>query len=1164
MKATYNPWPGLAAYQDPSTTNEEHRLKFCGRQSETYDLLQLIENRSVTTLYGSTGIGKTSLLRAGVFPILKQRRDYRSSANIPSRFFPIYVRLCAPQQLEDDRSINLGRLSFAEILEKCIEHDLEHVDTSAKVPPGVDEKLSRLWFYFHTHQFSLKGDQTMAVTPVIVLDQFEEVFATGDQEGQAKIFLQQLHMLAEDRLPWREHKGYHAACFRFVLSLREDRFFFMEDYVDTLRLALLKDNRYRLQPLKDEQARQVITIPGRGLINPADEDDIVRLITEQARNKTNGYINTLMLSLICSLLYEKSGSDHYFNVEKVKEQSHKVLRDFYSDVTRQLPLTERKQMEELLVKDGRRDTVRIDTFKKKVPHGEYLLAQKENSILSSNGQTVEVIHDQLAELMEVMKSVTRLEIYRQRLKRISSFALFLLSIFLVLTLTWQLPRLLWRDTIPLKDVSNTIIDGKGYARPLSVPTGVLRLVYNVNVKYHAFQGNPDIRELHIGDSCYIDYHAFAECPNLHTIYFDGKNIQLNANAFSGCTQVETIYVSDSCSFSKFGEQDGFPALTRIVLSGNNPNFTVFGTTLLVKQMDGQKPYWKFICSTAKKKWFHYGDGSSALHNSGMVILPQMEDSIALGNMQAEYGRICDLSKGQKPDTLTYSFITCSSLSDYTNPVNITDNPKVVGIDLPYVVHIKKDAFRQNPQLLFVQLPQVYDVGDGAFEKCEELSNVYLPKTSKIGNHAFDWCTKLTELQLPYLEEADSFTFFHCDMLRKINAPKIKIIRTGAFASSGLQDVTFPAVEEVEYGAFDHCQQLRRLILPSLKRIDEDFYECDSLREIVVPIGIAEELVSELNKKYEQGSYGWKYFSIAEKRGQQAVLRADTIPMTTYVAKDDTLKLTPLKHQLANKCNKLFLSKKVKAIVSDGWIDDFAHREMKVELGNPVFFSFRNGIYSKKGFQLNAEDVEHAYIFNYGDYKHGANFTHKLKTIYLHYPQGDFQCNVWHSFSDNEGAGYVQIDSAYMKTVTLLVPYGSKKYCETKTQLFGQIEEISLWETLLINVEWYLTNSIWRLSNAGTTRAVFYMVLAVVLLLTFIAGYVLLFWRKPVTALALLVAQLVSMLFFAVLLYNIGLNYREASDISLSITSLLVVEILLLLTPWFWLFSHKELRKKIYS
>ena len=67
---TQNPWAGLSSYEDPARSSRQ--LKFCGRDEATYDVTQLIDDNFLVTLYGKSGIGKTSLLNAGVFPALRR------------------------------------------------------------------------------------------------------------------------------------------------------------------------------------------------------------------------------------------------------------------------------------------------------------------------------------------------------------------------------------------------------------------------------------------------------------------------------------------------------------------------------------------------------------------------------------------------------------------------------------------------------------------------------------------------------------------------------------------------------------------------------------------------------------------------------------------------------------------------------------------------------------------------------------------------------------------------------------------------------------------------------------------------------------------------------------------------------------------------------------
>src|SRR4051812_48471769 len=71
-----NPWPGLSSF------TEETRALFFGRDKETDELSRLVSRETLTVLFGQSGLGKSSLLQAGLFPLLRE-----------SDHLPLYLRL---------------------------------------------------------------------------------------------------------------------------------------------------------------------------------------------------------------------------------------------------------------------------------------------------------------------------------------------------------------------------------------------------------------------------------------------------------------------------------------------------------------------------------------------------------------------------------------------------------------------------------------------------------------------------------------------------------------------------------------------------------------------------------------------------------------------------------------------------------------------------------------------------------------------------------------------------------------------------------------------------------------------------------------------------------------------------------------------------------------
>jgi hypothetical protein len=71
-----NPWPGLSAFTENASDY------FFGRSEEIAEVFRRIKREAATVLYGHSGLGKTSMLQAGLFPVLRQ-----------AGFLPIYIRL---------------------------------------------------------------------------------------------------------------------------------------------------------------------------------------------------------------------------------------------------------------------------------------------------------------------------------------------------------------------------------------------------------------------------------------------------------------------------------------------------------------------------------------------------------------------------------------------------------------------------------------------------------------------------------------------------------------------------------------------------------------------------------------------------------------------------------------------------------------------------------------------------------------------------------------------------------------------------------------------------------------------------------------------------------------------------------------------------------------
>ena len=250
-----NPWPGL----DPF--DEADRDYFHGRAAESGELLRLVRREPLTVVFGRSGLGKTSLLRAGLFPLLRDE-DY----------LPVYLRLD-----HAEGAPALREQVFRGLQSAC---DADRVQAAR---PAGDENL---WSFFHRRDAEFWSERNRPVTPVVVFDQFEEIFTLGQETEASRspsaTFLAELSDLVENRPPDAVRQALEAeptvarrfdfkrATVNLVLSFREEFLAEMEGLKE--RMPSLMYNRFRLLAMSGAQAYEVITRAG-GHLHGEDRGD---------------------------------------------------------------------------------------------------------------------------------------------------------------------------------------------------------------------------------------------------------------------------------------------------------------------------------------------------------------------------------------------------------------------------------------------------------------------------------------------------------------------------------------------------------------------------------------------------------------------------------------------------------------------------------------------------------------------------------------------------------------------------------------------------------------------------------------------------------------------------------------------------------------------------
>lgn len=394
-----NPWPWL----DPFS--EEAQRFFNGRDDDTAALLRMVRGAPVTVLFGKSGLGKTSLLQAGLFPALRKER-----------LLPVYVRLRC-----DAAAGSLQHQLWAAYTAQCDAHELAHAQ-----PTDAERQLGNdlFWLYLHRRPANQGDAGRVALHPVFVLDQFEEQFTLGarDAARQDGLFAE-LGNLLENRVPRSiadriEHDesilddhDLDTQPYKFVVSLREDYLPDLEPWAD--EMPRLGPNRYRLLPMNRTQALDAIVKTGGSLVTEAKARQIVDYLTKsdspparprRGRRFADVQVEPALLSLVCSGLNASRilAGAAQLDTDKLDRLGGEIIERFYDDRMKPMPEPVHRLIErELITADGvRRQYPVSSALAERGVTLEQIDALVGQRILrkdaSGDSERLELVHDRLA------------------------------------------------------------------------------------------------------------------------------------------------------------------------------------------------------------------------------------------------------------------------------------------------------------------------------------------------------------------------------------------------------------------------------------------------------------------------------------------------------------------------------------------------------------------------------------------------------------------------------------------------------------------------------------------------------------------------------------------------------------------------------------------------
>jgi len=393
---------------------------FFGRDKETKELHYLVSLEKVVVLFGRSGLGKSSLINAGLSPLLEK-----------NNYLPVKFRFNPGTTTSNSEKKENPLIRDFLIAIQAYQHT-KNIVYNADAP--------RIWEFVKATRFDNKEGRPM--TPVFIFDQFEEFFNHPVHHQQE--FLEQLAEIIHNDPPHRilewvtsidienrtaiQTQWATQPDLKIIFSLRSDRLAgmqFLTNYISTVLR-----NRYELRPLTRSQAKEAIEKPAASdklgadytppfSFEPVTLDNIVNELS-----KGSDEIESSQLQIICNYIEKRVRTEQDKNGEAEKVEVNDrlidpaqdfpdVLDNFYEE---QLLLIEdtvsrekaRSIIEDELVINGYRDSISQRKMMNTLGVKKELIDALVNTRLvreetTNKGLSYEVSHDTLVASIEKSK-----------------------------------------------------------------------------------------------------------------------------------------------------------------------------------------------------------------------------------------------------------------------------------------------------------------------------------------------------------------------------------------------------------------------------------------------------------------------------------------------------------------------------------------------------------------------------------------------------------------------------------------------------------------------------------------------------------------------------------------------------------------------------------------
>jgi len=299
-----NPFIGLRPFQ---SSNADF---FFGREDVIEQIIELCKIHKFLSLVGESGVGKTSLVNAGVIPMLRSIRDkYATYRFASSGLRMIWSTICEAMNLPVDSSWEELMSSFNKLKKKNKD------------------------FYLY-------------------IDQFEELFTLSFNQSEKEEFK---NLLSELLLKIES--------FKVIISIRSEFLIDLWEMGKKNRFFFTPDNIYRVSKLSPEKAEECMEKPLRKFSNLAWSEGIIqRLSTDLSDHGPTVY--PPYLQLVCQKLVEQKlkiiecmpeyewKNQHVIDLEMYEKLggAEEIIKVYFQTVLDDFSPKEREVIDEILVR----------------------------------------------------------------------------------------------------------------------------------------------------------------------------------------------------------------------------------------------------------------------------------------------------------------------------------------------------------------------------------------------------------------------------------------------------------------------------------------------------------------------------------------------------------------------------------------------------------------------------------------------------------------------------------------------------------------------------------------------------------------------------------------------------------------------------------------------